>query len=81
MCNCCTRTKINESQRNCELHYGIEARNLYMTNFQFIRHQLICMFAMCLSLVLMKHNAVADCQATIHTIDKQEYQICHISSH
>lgn len=45
-----------------------------MAHFKFISHQLIGVLAMSLSEFFVQHNAVADGEASVHAIDKQEYQ-------
>lgn len=45
-----------------------------MAHLQFIGHQLIGVLAMCLAEFFVQHNAVADGEASVHAIDKQEYQ-------
>ena len=45
-----------------------------MAHFKFIGHQLIGVLAMGLAKFFVQHNAVADGEASVHAIDKQEYQ-------
>ena len=56
---------------NC-LYYHIARRYYYMRNFQFIRHNLIQMFAMWQPDILMKHQTMNNSQYTIHTINGQK---------
>ena len=53
------------------LHSHINQRYHYMRHLQFIRHQLIHMFTMGQTDILMKHQAVNNSQNTIDTIDRQ----------
>ena len=50
-----------------------------MTYMQFICHQLVRMLAVRLAHVLVKQDAMAYGKASIHAIDQQEYEICHVS--
>ena len=70
--------QIDESQAHHQLHRHIQQTHLHVANLQFVRHQLVGVFAMCLAQVLVQHDAVADGQYTIHTIHQQEDQICQI---
>lgn len=45
-----------------------------MAHFKFISHQLIGVLAMGLAEFFVQHDAVADGEASVHAIDKQEYQ-------
>ena len=45
-----------------------------MAHFKFIDHQLIGVLAMGLAEFFVQQNSVADGEASVHAIDKQEYQ-------
>ena len=51
-----------------------------MAHLQLIRHQLVRMLTVRLAQILVQHYSMADSQATIHAIYKQEDQISHITS-
>lgn len=50
-----------------------------MANFQLVRHDLIGMFPVSLSQILMQHNAMHNRQTAIHAIDQQEDQPSNIA--
>ena len=73
------RAEVYESQRHSELQQRVEGRNLHMPYTQFIGHQLVRMLAVRLAQVLMQQDAMAYGKASIHAIDQQEYEICHVA--
>ena len=50
-----------------------------MPNLQLVAHQLISMLTVSFAQVLMQHNAVADRQTTIHSINQYQYKISQIA--
>lgn len=54
------------------MHYHINRRNYHMRNFQFISHNLIQMFPMWQSNILVKHQAMDNSQNTVNTINTQQ---------
>ena len=53
------RAHIDEAQRHHQLHCHVQQAHLHVTYLQFIRHQLIGMFAMRRAQILMKYDTVA----------------------
>ena len=52
-------TEVDEPKTYDELQGHIDETNSHMTQFEFISHQLIYMFAMRLTQILMKYDTVA----------------------
>lgn len=73
------RTKIYKAQRYKQLQSHIYQTNNRMRHLQFIGHQLVGVLAMRLSQVLVQQDAMAYGKASIHAIDQQEYEICHVA--
>ena len=73
------RAEVYEAQRHSELQQRVEGRNLHMPYPQFIGHQLVRMLAVRLAQVLMQPDAMAYGKASVHAIDQQEYEICHVA--
>lgn len=73
------RAEVYESQRHCELQQGVEGSDFYVPDFKLIGHQLVRMLAVRLAQVLVQQDAMAYGKASVHAIDQQEDEICHIA--
>lgn len=68
----CVWTNKHKAKADNELQCHIHQRNGNMPNFKFVCHQLINVFAMSLTKIFVKHDAMADCQASINAINEQK---------
>ena len=73
------RAKVDEAQRYYKLHKHINAAHQRMRHLQLIGHQLVRMLAVRLAQVLVQQDAMAYGKASIHAIDQQEDEICHVA--
>lgn len=72
------RNQIDKYQRYRQLQHHVQHSHLYMTDFQFIGHQLIRMLPVCFPQILMQHDAVYNGEARIYSIHHQQQEVRHI---
>lgn len=77
----CIRAKINKTERYYQLHSHIQQAHRHVAHLQFVRHQLVRMFSVCLSQMLMQHHAMEDGHTAINTKHDKEHGIRHILCH
>ena len=74
MCGRSVRYQTNEAKRYGKLDDHVYSGHERMAYLQFVGHQLIGVFPVCLSEILVQHDTVAYGQAAIGTIYQQQYE-------
>lgn len=73
------RAEVYEAQGHCELQQGVEGSDFHVADLKLIGHQLISVLAVRLAQVVVQQDAMAYGKASVHAIDQQEYEICHVA--
>ena len=62
-----------------ELQQGVESRHGHMPDAEFVGHQLVGVLAVRLSEVLVEHDAVADGEHGVHSVDGEKQEPAEVS--
>ena len=62
-----------------QLQERVERRHLHVADVQLVRHQLVGVLAVCLAEVLVQHDAVADGQHRVHSVDGEQHDPAQVA--
>lgn len=62
-----------------QLQQGVERRHLHVADVQFVGHQLVGVLAVRLAEVLVEHDAVADGQHRVHSVDGEQHDPAQVA--
>ena len=62
-----------------QLQQGVERRHLHVADVQFVGHQLVGVLAVRLAEVLVEHDAVADGQHRVHSVDGEQHDPAEVA--